>query len=258
MHGIRIAQVRFPISPVVNPLKFVPKTWLPRAFSRLPPLPAPPRMVSTPCPRPAPCLAWSIGSTPQRRPRPSSPHLNARQHIPVLSAHPDQGPTHRSRAHCQPISPRSLTRNAWCPSATLWQCTTAKRKNGTPYFSSWSPPSVAGPDSAATTWKIKKNRESRTRTRRVGGEVTIHISSPAGRYVPVPTPRERAPLPRKLPLPSLPSCALRARSAAPSSNVTPGSSILRRGAGRVCPGAHGSTVGQPEPPMAPGVQPRHR
>jgi hypothetical protein len=151
VHGIRIAQVRFPISPVVNPLKFVPKTWLPRAFSRLPPLPAPPRMVSTPCPRPAPCLAWRIGSTPQRRPQPSSPHLNARPHIPVPSAHPDQGPTYRSRAHCQPISPRCLTRNARCPSATLWQCTTARFKNRTPYFSSWSPPSVAGPDSASTT-----------------------------------------------------------------------------------------------------------
>jgi len=88
--------------------------------------------------------------------------------------------------------------------------------------------------------------------------VPILISGTAARYVPVPTPRERAPLPRKLPLPSLLPCALRARSAAPSSIVTPGSSILRRGAGRVCPGAHGSTVGQPEPPMAPGVQPRHR
>ena len=181
-------------------MKFVPKTWLPRAFSRLPPLPAPPRMVSTPCPRPAPCLAWRIGSTPQRRPRPSSPHLNARQHIPVLSAHPDQGPTHRSRARCQPISSRSLKANARRPSATMWQSPVAPFKNLTPYLLSWSSPSCRRSRFGGDNLENKKNRESRTRWRRVGGEVPILISGTAARYVPSPTPRERAPLPRKPPV----------------------------------------------------------
>ena len=67
----------------------------------------------------------------------------------------------------------------------------------------------------------EKNRESRTRWRRVGEEVPIPIPAPAGRYVPAPSPREHDPLPRKLSLPSHLPCALCARSAAPSSSEDP-------------------------------------
>ena len=209
-------------------------------------------MVSTPCPRPAPSPASRTMSTSQRRSRPAPPHLNARQHIPDPSTHPDRGPAYLSRARCRPISSRSLNPDTRRPSATLWQPPTKKGNGLTPYFLSWSPPSVTGPDSAATTWETRSNRSARTTWRKVGREVSVPTTGPAGRYVPVVAPHERAPLPRKPSYPLLPLALLRSRRLSLAHLYLPGSSTLRREEARGAPELMGARGGAPSPSWAQG------
>jgi hypothetical protein len=95
-HGVSLAQVPLPFFLVVDLPSLIPKSWLREVFLAL---------RHFPCPRAwqAPHARWpplSLASgivtrehiadrTSQRQPRPDSPHLNTRQHIPDPCTHPD-------------------------------------------------------------------------------------------------------------------------------------------------------------------------
>ena len=254
------ALVWFGKSLVVNPLKFVPKTWLTRGDSRLPPLPAPPCMVSTPCPRPAPSPASRTVSTSQRRSRPGPPHLNARQHIPDPSTHPDRGPAYLSRACCRPISSRSLKPDTRRPSATTWQPTTKKGNELTPYFLSWSPPSELcrrsrfGGDNLGNQNQSRCENDVEKRWKR--GEHPHHRPSgqvcPRGR-----APRTRPVAPQALLPPSFP-CAFALKTPVCGAFTTRGGRTLRRVEGRGRPELMGASIGRPRTHRGlRGEQPRH-
>ena len=111
----------------------------------------------------------------------------------------------------------------------------------------WSLPSATGPDSAALTWETRSNRYARTTWRKVGREVSVPTTGPAGRYATEVAPPERAPLPHK---PSYPLFAL--KTPVPGASVPPGEFDSPPGGSEGRPGAHGSTWGRPEPIVGSG------